>query len=1143
MSMHLHRGSRTESLAESLATLLGTSLPDPLATELVIVPARGVERWLTQRLAHRLGTGPRGSDGVCAGVEFRSPRSFIGLLLGAPEDDPWDPDRLVWPLLDLIDAQVDQPWLATLARHLGHGVPGEEGELRAGRRYAVARHLAGLFAGYALQRPALVTDWRLGRDTDGGGCPLDEDLRWQPELYRLLIEQVQVPPPDVRHAQTLARIADDPESIPVPPRLSMFGYTRLPRTEVELLGALAQSREVHLWLPQTSPAAWDTLAAACADGPVPRLQDQTATLLSHPLLASLGRDARELQRTLALIGATTPEPDSAPPQQVRDEPGEPQLLSWLQADLRADYLPTPQEREHRIVAAEDTSVQVHACHGPARQVEVLRDVLAGLLQDDPSLAPRDILVMCPDIETYAPLVQAAFGLGEVSSGATHPAHGFRVRLADRSLTVTNPLFTVTTSVLELAGGRVDVSSVLDLAASSPVRARFGFDDGDLEQVGRWVEEAAIRWGLDAEHRSRFKLQGYPQNTWRFGLDRLLLGVAMSEEEHRTIGTALPIDDIASADIDLLGRFVEFIDRLESTVHELERATGVLAWTQALRDGVAALTRVAPAEAWQSAQLEGELAAVAQAAGAATTLRLADVRVLLSQRLAGRPTRANFRTGSLTVCTMVPMRSVPHRVVALVGLDDGVFPRSGSIDGDDALARRPWTGERDVRSEDRQLFLDAIMTAQEHLVITYSGASEYDGHLMPPAVPLGELLDTLADTATAPEPAAAGPLDPAAPPGGTCPQDRMLQHVLTRHPLQSFDPRVVDKDNPFTFDPAALAGAVAAAAPRTAPPPFLSAPLAPREPGDIALNDLIAFFLHPARAFLRQRLGVGEFIEEDERVDAIPVELDGLGIWGVGDRLLRDARHGVEPAVARRAEQVRGLLPPAMLGLRTLDRVGSVVDALVQASGPLRQGDPRAVDILIDLPGGRRITGTVPEVYGTRILTVTYSSLRAKQRLRSWIPLVALTAARPDLEWTSHVIARQGSRATHLEAGPLAPGHALAVLSDLVDMYDRGMNEPLPLPVETGYAFAEAARRVANGEQIRPRDVAGKTWVTPPKPDAIPGEADDRHHVRVYGPNAPLTVLLERPRPDESWNTAGTRLGQYALRLWQPILDAQRRGRV
>ena len=367
-----------------------------------MVPAKGVERWVTQRLSHRLGTGSRGGDGVCAGVRFLQPTSLVSLLLGRERDDAWDPDRLVWPLLETIDASLGEPWCTALSLHLGHGRDGEAGELRRNRRYSVAIRLAHLFASYAVQRPALVTDWREGRDTDGAGSPLDSDLLWQAELWRRVLTRIPEDPPDVRHRHTIERLDAGGDGLDLPARLSLFGHTRLPITEVELLAALGRHRDVHLYLPQPSPSLWDALSDL--DGVVARDDDTSADRVGHPLLASLGRDARELRRTLRTGGF--PEGDAAgvPP----DEPAT--LLGWLQHDLRANHAPTVQERAHRQLTEGDRSLQVHACHGAARQVDVLREVLVGLLEDDPTLEPRDILVMCPDIETFAPLVSAGFGL-------------------------------------------------------------------------------------------------------------------------------------------------------------------------------------------------------------------------------------------------------------------------------------------------------------------------------------------------------------------------------------------------------------------------------------------------------------------------------------------------------------------------------------------------------------------------------------------------------------------------------------------------------------------------------------------------------------------------------------------------------------
>ena len=326
MALHLHRAERTDLLADGLGALLANPLPDPFAEELVLVPARGVERWLSQRLSHVLGAG-RGGDGVCAGVSFRSPGSLIAEITGTVDDDPWAPDAMTWPLLEVIDASLDQPWCRILARHLGHFHTGDEAELRRGRRYSVARRLAGLFASYARQRPQLLIDW-----LDGGTPDLDTDLAWQPELWRALVKRIDADPPHIRHQKTLARLHEGPSDLPA--RLSLFGHTRLACTDIELLQALSTHHELHLWLPHPSDELWQTLGDS--HGTIPRRDDTSHREVDNPLLATLGRDLRELQRSLP----ADPQTDEYLPSNNRPDT----LLGWLQSDIAANAV-RPQGRK------------------------------------------------------------------------------------------------------------------------------------------------------------------------------------------------------------------------------------------------------------------------------------------------------------------------------------------------------------------------------------------------------------------------------------------------------------------------------------------------------------------------------------------------------------------------------------------------------------------------------------------------------------------------------------------------------------------------------------------------------------------------------------------------------------------------------
>ncbi len=1070
MALHLHRAERTDLLADGLGQLLSTPLPDPFAEELIIVPAKGVERWLSQRLSDTLG--------VCAGISFRNPHSLIAEITGTVNDDPWSPDAMVWSLLEVIDGSLDQPWCHTLATHLGHFEAGEEKELRQGRRYAVARRLAGLFASYARQRPQLLIDW----ERDGPG-DIDADLDWQPPLWRALLDKVAIDPPHVRHAKTVARLQESPLDLPA--RLSLFGHTRLPSTEIELLTALATHHDLHLWLPHPSDDLWCKLAAE--HGPIPRRDDTSHRHVDHPLLATLGRDLRELQRSLPA------DPDTDEHLSGTKHPDT--LLGWLQSDITANAV-RPDGRTHRRT---DRSVQVHSCHGPARQIDVLREVLLGLLADDPTLEPRDILVMCPDIEAYAPLIVAGFGLGDVIHGV-HPAHRLRVKLADRSLVQTNPLLGVASQLLALAGSRATSSEVLNLAAATPVRARFDLSDDDLEDIARWVREANIRWGFDKQHRQPYGVD-FIQNTWRFGIDRVLAGVAMSDDSHAWLDTTLPLDDVSSNRVDLAGRLADYIDRLHRVVRSLTGTRPLGEWLTALQQGIELLAKVSDDDAWQISQLQREFAGILKHAGpgAETPMRLPDVKALLERHLAGRPTRANFRTGTLTVCTMVPMRSVPHRVVCLVGLDDGLFPRLGVVDGDDVLARNPMTGERDIRSEDRQLLLDAIQSATEHLVITYTGANEYSGQLRPPSVPLAELLDTL--DMTTPE--------------------KVRDTVVTRHPLQPFDTRNVITgelipDKPFTFDPTVLRAAKVRSTDRAEHPPFIAGPLPAPPIDDVVLADLAAFFRDPVKGFFRA-LDYTLPWEIDGVEDAMPVDLNALEEWTVGDRMLHDMLDGMQPDQARHAEWRRGTLPPGQLGWRKATEIRDQSALLAEAAHGFRGVEPRAIDVDIDLGGGRRLTGTVSPVFGERLVDVTYSKLDGRHLLQSWIPLLALHAHAPRTDWSAVVVGRPKRGTTPREEVLGRPAEtAVELLADLVAIYDAGRREPLPLPIKTSYAWAEAKH--THGD---PERAAGYRWRT----DRYPGEDAEKANERAFGKGAWLSELVRRGLDD------------YACRLWLPMLRA------
>lgn len=1156
MTLHVWRSERADGLLAPLADLLAQLPPDPFSPEVVAVPTAGIERWVAQELSLRLGTALGATDGICANVAFPFPGTLVTRALeaaaGLPEDaDPWSPDRLVWAVLARFADRPDPHIWGPAQSHLAADDDG--------RRYQAARHLADLFDRYAVHRPEMVRAWSSGRDVGPDLDAIGARHAWQPRAWRALRETLDVPSTAERLEDAARRLAADEVALDLPARLSVFGLSALPASYLEVLAALAAPRDVHLFLRHPSPALWDRIEAIHERQPPrrgPRMDDRTADAPRHPLLRSWGRDAREMQTVFAALGAPPAHHQPVPAVAEVAAAGAPTLLHRLQADLREDRLPvgapageTPDHRP--ALEPTDRSVQVHASHGRLRQVQVLRDAILHLLADLPDLEPRDIIVMCPDVEAFAPYVDAVFGAQAVQPDATDEAAPagrdtppLRVRIADRSLRQVNPVLKVLAELLDLADDRLTGPQVFDLLSRAPVRARFVFSDDDLARIEAWIPELGIRWGLDAEDRDRYDLGGVDANTWRFGMQRLLTGVAVADEDLRLIADTVPYDDVEGSDVELAGRLAECVARLTGVITALRTARTLRGWATVLTDAAQQLTLTAGVDAWQEVQLHRLLDTLLEQAGSAVdtvTIGLVDLRVLLGDRLRGRPSRASHRTGDLTFSTLVPMRAVPHRVVCLLGMDDGSFPRRTVADGDDLIDHVPFVGDRDPRTEDRQLLLDALLAATDHLVITYSGRDERTNEPLPPAVPVGELLDVVDATV------ATGALDER---GEPVPARRW---VVVEHPLQPFDARNYRADGlgiagPWSFDRIGLSGARAHAGELAEVPPFLYEPLPPRDEDRqvVDLGQLVRFLEQPVRFFLGERLGVWLRTDRDAAQDGIPLDLTGLPKWAIGDRLLTALRQGHTRAAWERAERARGTLPPDPLARTILDEVCPIVEALVAAADEhLGAAPAQAHDVDLPLADGRRLIGTVGSVHGEVLGYVTYSSLKAKHRLAAYARVVALTAVAPETPWRAVLLGRR-KRKDPVEVcriGPLADdpatrrAEAATRLATLLDLYDRGLRAPAPLYGDTSQAIA---RGVASGKGPWG---AATNWET--TNTGFPSDDLDACHVAVLGGVVTFDDLMTPPpAPDEGapdWPACQERVAAWARRLWDPVLAVESEG--
>jgi exodeoxyribonuclease V gamma subunit len=1091
----VHRAERADRLIAPLADVLTVAPDDALATEVIAVPSRGVERWVSQQLALTLGATGAG-DGIAANIAFPNPAALIGDVSAhsagwSADEDPWMGPRLVWGVLEVVDASVGEPWAAVLEHHLG--LDGES-EHRDGRRYATAALLARLFASYDDNRPAMLTDWAQGRDTDGAGEALLSDLDWQPELWRRLRARLGVPSPAERLEQACARLRDDPGLARLPQRLSLFGPTRLSRTQLAVVEALAARRDLHLWLTHPSPAMWDLLTQT--PPVVRRRTDASALQVSNPLLANLSRDFRELQQRL---------PASLVEHHRAAESAPTTVLARIQADIVHDRTPGSQPR---IPA--DSSVVIHACHGPTRQVEVLREQLLHLLAGDETMQPRDMIVLCPDVETFAPLITAAFAPMQ----AGHPGHRIRVRLADRGPARVNPLLDTVATLVGLADGRITASEVLDLAATAPVARRFGFSGADQEVLRQWTIDAGARWGLAQRQRQRFGLPHVEQNTFAQARDRLLLGVTADESELAWLGDATPLGGVDSGDVELAGRFAEYLDRLEAALARLSGPQNPHSWQRALHDALDDLTACAEADAWQLPHAARRITEALTGAGD-REVTLTDLRDVLATVLAPRPTRANFRTGDLTVATLVPMRFVPHRVVAIIGLDDGCFPRVGHLTGDDILGVDPCIGERDPRSEDRQLLLDALMSATDHLVLCYAGADPVTGKTFPPVAPLADIIDTV--TAT---------VETGAP-------------VIRHQPLQPHDPANFQTPQPFSYDTHNYAAARQMTNDTRPRPPFVPGPLTSVATAEVSLDDLVAFVTHPVKAFLRQRLEVSVWRADDKLEDALPLTLDPLQKWDIGDRLLTHMLADPQGDAAARfaaAEQRRGTLPPGPAGPAAMTAIGAGTTALARVAADAVDGQrPRTEQIRLDL-GAVRLTGTVSGVYGDRLLSVSYSTLKPKDRLASWVRLLALAASGHHLSEAVTLGRVGGSDPAVARAAVTVPPDPAEVLMQLLELRSAGLRYPLPMATDTSLAYATHRLVQPPTDGYR---AAAQTWRAPDGSWGKSSENTDEALVCVYGPDAPFAVLWDQPAPPgHQWFDEPNWFAQLAVRLWGPLWDLE-----
>lgn len=1048
VALFLHRSNRLELLATSLTEVVQTPLADPFARECIVVQGPGMERWLAAFLSRVLG--------VWANPWFPFPRALIELVLEVvlgplPEGTPrFDPEAMTWLIAQALPEHLDDPAFAEVASYLGD-------DPRRERLIELSQRLAERFDEYIVYRPERVLAWERG-----------EEQHFQARLFRTLVRRC----PTMHLAQrmralerTLARGGPFSRER-LPERVSLFGISTLPPSFVALLSRLSEHLDVHVFLLTPSEEYW---------GDLDRSEQKRGDL--HGFLAQLGRVSREFLELLAEL------PYQEPEGSLFHVPGHDTMLRALQSDLvqlvarsrRGATGATPLAAS----PSQDESLRVHVCHSPVRELEVLRDHLRAHFERDPTLEPRDVIVFTPDIERYAPAIDAVF-----AESAARDDRSIPFRIADRRTVRASEVAESFFALLDLCESRLYLSEVLDFVHRACVRSRFEIEEGELERVQHWLVQAGARWALDAAHRTDFAQPRFEENSLRFALDRLLIGYSTADGEQRDILGVLPFADAEGREALLLGRVARFLETLFDAVQALTKPHTPMAFAGLLTGLLEALFSSEDELGIEHHALRGalaDLASEAERAGFSREVSLASVRRLLERRLDRGRANFGFLAGGVTFCEPVPMRAIPFRVVCLLGMDDESFPRSLARPAFDLMAEQRRLGDRTLRDDDRQLFLEALLSARDVLHISYVGRSAQDDAERPASVLVDQLL-RLCDQHFV-----------QADASGTFALsfEGSVSHAIRReHALHRFDPRYFDRGGSgalFSYDASAAAAARSLLEPKLPARPFAAVPLPPSDPvSELSLDALQRFFRKPQEIYLKERLKLYLPRELDEVKGREPLGFDHLERFRLGDDLLR--QHDTLSAEERaRLLRKAGRLGPGSVGVAQLALLESMVQEVVDACP---HDDPLPDrDFALDL-SGIRLRGRLGNLTTQAHIARSVGSLHVRRKLTTWLAHLALCATGAEPARTRLV----GREAKVYAFEPLALDEARGLLESLLQLYRIGMCMPLPLLHDASECYVLA--RMKGGD---------------------PGEALSRAQAALGGARAMPQSAAEDPHVLQIWS--------------------------
>ena len=1053
LGLAIYTSNHLRILLDRLAETYRTSPRSPLEDEWLVVQSRGMARWLTLSLAEPLG--------ISASFAFDLPKSFCfrmtDLVLEKDREKRLqqtlfaDRQRLTWALFSTLPKLLHLGEFAPVSRYLKD----DPNQLKC---FQLASRVADCFDNYQLYRPDMLKRW-----SSGHSDPTHGEETWQRLWWREVMASTDDQPLHelIHEAMSALRNNNQPEKLPE--RLAIFGISSLPPLFLALIDCLAARMDVSIFVVNPTEHFWGDLPASAKSKWI-GAQNSNSDFedFGHDLLISLGRQGRDFFNLLQQMDvdgqAWRPLTFRVPP---RDH-----LLHHLQADIAGLIRRGPGETEGAIaIETGDQSLQCHICHSPLREMEVLRDLILATFESMPDLRLHEILVMVPDITKYAPFIEATFG------NADTPASYLPFSIADQSLSDTLPLIQAVLSLIEVVTGRMPAHAVFDLLEVPAIRRRFQIGDAELDELRRWIEATNIAWARDGKHRqTHFSLPKFEENSWRQGLDRMMLSYAMGDFTGMVGGMA-PIGQATTSQAELLGHFTQFMTSMFQCQGPLGKPQTLAKWAEIFNDLLQTFFLAETEEEESALQSVRDRIAmfpeVAQQSQIDTELNLALVLEPMRQLLRQEGFGSGFINGKITFCAMKPMRTIPYKVVCMAGLNDGDFPRQDQPSSFDLMEKSRRPGDRSMREDDRYLFLEAILACESRLLLTYVGHHPEDMQPVPPSSVLQELLTHL---------------DRAFHTGGGKP---VSDQILIHHPAQPFDRRYFDDRYPdfFTYDPTRYASAMVHQTRER--PPFLDQPLPKLDPQhSLQLSSLVQFWKHPSKYLCQEILGIRFTGQERPLNESEPLEVDGLLKYQLNQRIFESHAESVGDPLELRLK-AEGLLPPGHLGKAHYTQCEQHAGNLVAISREktyleaqrfaVKVGDFTLEANFTDLTTEGRFVARAARINPSNMVEIWLHHLFFQVIPKSPVQGERITE-----------IAGMTSRAVqHYRLLPVPDAEARLI--ELIESFISGQTQPLPLFGESSFCCAKDAFK-ADGHKLKAKFDIKDNW-TPGEHVYNPGNCD------------------------------------------------------